>query len=206
MCLVFVFCSVKDDSGPYVAKLLVLQPATSPESSGRAVFFEMSTLTQKRLQEALDYNPETGVFTWRIARRTPYGYRALPGDVAGNKPGGYIKIGIFGKTHPAHHLAWLFVYGCFPNGRIDHKNRNTSDNRIGNLRIASVSQNAVNAKSRVPGQLKGVSFNKNAKKWVASVCKNYKRTYLGLFDTEREAHEAHMRASRQLHGEFARAS
>ena len=80
-------------------------------------------LTQDRLKELLHYDPDTGVFTW-IQKPAPRG-RAIIGSVAGGlKQHGYITIGINQREYYAHRLAWLYVYGEWPEDQIDHINHN----------------------------------------------------------------------------------
>jgi hypothetical protein len=117
-------------------------------------------LTQERLKEVLDYNPETGIFH-RLAqrgKRTGYVDRL-----------GYIKIGVDGSSYLAHRLAWLYVYGYFPENFIDHIDRNSSNNRITNLREVSHQCNMRNCKrqSSSSSDIKGVMFRKGL--WFASI-------------------------------------
>lgn len=155
-------------------------------------------LTQDRLKEVLDYNPGTGVFTWKTAPR--YGINA--GDRAGSLDGaGYVQIKVDRKLHRAHRLAWLYVYGKFPSA-MDHKNRVKSDNRIENLREASDFQNLANQPAKRNG-LKGAYWHKLAQKWWSQITVDYKYIYLGLFETEPEAHLAYCAAARKHRGEYA---
>ena len=89
-------------------------------------------LTQKKVKQYLNYDPLTGEFTWIVHRRC-----LKAGSVAGCLYRGYTSIRISGKQYYAHRLAWLYVYGYFPEHQIDHIDRNPSNNRINNLRHAS---------------------------------------------------------------------
>jgi hypothetical protein len=90
---------------------------------------------------------------------------------------------------------------------VDHKNRNTLDNRRDNLRIATVSQNACNCrrnKSNASSQFKGVCLEKRIAKWIAVISRHGKRIHLGTFDNEIDAAKAYDEAAKKYHGEFAR--
>jgi hypothetical protein len=99
-------------------------------------------LTAERLRELVDYDPETGKFTWTRNRA----YKALGGTAAGYlNTNGYARITIDSVSHAAHRLAWLHVYGEWPKASIDHINRNRQDNRIANLREATQSEQNANS-------------------------------------------------------------
>jgi hypothetical protein len=114
-------------------------------------------LTQERLQEVLEYNPDTGIFVWKINK----GSRARKGQIAGcadkkvgNKPV-YIGIRIDGKLYDAQRLAFLYMNGEFPKLLVDHKNRNGLDNRWENLKEVTYSESNKN-KSHPPLTLKSI--------------------------------------------------
>jgi len=81
---------------------------------------------------------------------------------------------------------------------IDHINgkETRNDNRKYNLRICTRQQNCMNRYA------KGVYFNKNDKKWKASICINYKHIYLGYFSNINDAIKARNKAENELQGEF----
>lgn len=160
-------------------------------------------MNQKLLKELLDYNKDTGVFTWK----KPTSKKMKAGDVAGSKnSSGYICICINSKLYLAHRLAWLYEYGNMPENCIDHINGITIDNRICNLREATLSQNQHNRKAQKNNKsgFKGVSWHKRIKKWYAVIKHQHKLIYLGYYDTPEKASEAYKSKAIELAGQFAK--
>ena len=158
-------------------------------------------MTAERLRELLNYDPETGLFTWRVDR----GGTARVGAIAGLRDAadGYIRIKVDGRRYKAHHLVRLYVRGKWPEAgyMTDHVNGNRADNRLANLRHATFSQNAANRKAPTTNTscFKGVCFHQRIGKWQ-------KRHHLGYFDTAEAAHAAYCAAAQKYHGRFARAA
>lgn len=95
------------------------------------------------LKSILLYSPQTGEFIWLESR----GRTCKVGQVAGTiSAQGYIHIIIDGKVYRRSHLAWFYVTGKWPqeNLKIDHINRNRSDDSWINLREITHSQNKIN--------------------------------------------------------------
>lgn len=156
-------------------------------------------LTAERLRELLSYEPETGEFRWRVGR----GGTAVAGGRAGyTEPRGYRQIGVAGRLYWEHRLVWLYVNGTWPSNQIDHVNGVKGDNRIANLREATVSENGSNqrqARTDNKTGLLGVYWNKEHKKFMAKIMFSGKHKYLGYFPTAEEAHQAYLKAKRELH-------
>jgi hypothetical protein len=155
-------------------------------------------LTQEKLKKLLRYDASSGVFYWEKTISN----RAVAGSVAGYIDGhGYIAIGIGRKLHRAHRLAWLYVFGTFPKADIDHINKDRKDNRIENLRLATRAQNLQNCfkKSNNTSGVTGVSWNKRTQKWEAHITSNYKKVFLGLFDSIEDATNARLSAKKKYH-------
>src|SRR5690554_5526005 len=111
-----------------------------------------SGITADYIRSRLDYDPETGVFTWRakpiVTRHDKMQNTRYAGKQAGKPDShGYLQIMLDRQLILAHRLAWLHHYGEWPEGELDHINRNPLDNRISNLRPASRSQNTINRKT-----------------------------------------------------------
>ena len=161
-------------------------------------------LTQQRLKEALDYDPETGIFTRRHVK-IKNGMSTLSGRKAGYiNPIGYVVFSVDGVNYLAHRLAWMYVTGEWPPQHTDHINGIRHDNRWCNLRVATPTQNYANAprKSSNTSGFKGVSLH--GKKWRARIRWNGKYLSIGSFDTKEEAQMAYAEAAQRYYGEFAR--
>lgn len=159
------------------------------------------TLTQERIRALLHYDPESGVWLWRLHRG-----KGCAGKPAGTvTTEGYLMIIVDGIRTHASRLAFLYMEGELPPRDADHINRVRSDDRWENLRRATRSQNNVNAPAnrRSGTGARGVHFHKGAKRYRAQITKNRKMTSLGYFDTIAEASAAYMRAAKKIYGDFA---
>jgi len=101
-------------------------------------------ITQERLKELFDYNPETGLFT-RLKLSSKYTNKRFGvGTVAnyiGNK--GYVLIRLGDSQYLAHRMAFLYMTGSMPD-ESDHINRQRNDNRWSNLRAVDRAENMKN--------------------------------------------------------------
>lgn len=163
-------------------------------------------LSAREVREWLHYDPSTGIFYWR---KQP-NQRIKIGTVVGTRAtGGYWRIRVLRHSYAAHRLAWLYMHGRWPTKQIDHINLNPADNSFANLREASDTQNKVNRIYPNSNGFRGVQRTKSGKRFFATVRWRDSRglrarRHLGTFDTPEEAHEAYMRATRKIHGEFVR--
>ncbi len=143
----------------------------------------------ERLRQVFEYNPESGVF-----KRLSTGQDAW--RPAAN---GYLRLRIDGHLVYQHRAAWLYMHGAWPDGIIDHKDGNRANNAIGNLRIATYSQNLHNSgKTRGASGYKGV-FRADSR-WEVKIGINGKNVSLGRFDDPAEAHEVYKRKSIECAG------
>lgn len=172
----------------------------------------MSDLTQAEIMKVLRYDPRTGFLYW--LERHPDDFDMLPNIIRGWNTRyagkralttlnnhGYLHGTIFGKTYTAHRVIWVICTGYWPEEGIDHTNQDRTDNRIGNLREVTSSQNSQNTSLRSDNTsgTAGVNYNIATDKWLARICINGTHTHLGLFETLDEAVSARKNAERE-HG------
>ena len=88
--------------------------------------------------------------------------------------------------------------------QVDHINKNTLDNRKSNLRFCTREQNMWNSKSRSgTSKYKGVSFDKQKKKWMARISSNRKIMHIGYYISQKDAAIAYNKKAKKIHGDFA---
>ena len=166
-------------------------------------------MNQNLLKSLVHYDPETGVMTWLPRKEKFWNAQHAGKALSYVNDSGYMEVCItinkIQRYYFLHRLAWLYIYGEFPNGPLDHINRIKSDNRITNLRVADATKNGHNVKSYSTNKsgVKGVSWSKAAKKWRAVLVFNKKYMHLGVFDTIDDAEAAYIAASLSFANEFS---
>lgn len=141
------------------------------------------------------YYPDTGIFT------------NLKGKIKGTtRDDGYVLVWHENKLWRANRLAYFLVTGDLPEC-VDHKNRNTMDNRFSNLRPATKSENGMNTKlfSSNTSGCKGVSFCKQTQKWRVEIRKG-KTRFRKRVDSFEEACLLSDKIRQELHGDFGNAN
>jgi len=88
----------------------------------------------------------------------------------------------------------------------DHIDSNGLNNQKTNLRLCTHRQNIMNKKSHKNSSsiYKGVSWNKQHKRWVANIYSNKSLKRLGFFKNEIDAAKAYNKKALELFGEFAK--
>ncbi len=155
--------------------------------------------TQDKLKRLFDYDETTGVFV----RKVTTNHMSKEGTVAGTKNArGYLVICVEQKLYLAHRLAWLYVYGKWPELNIDHIDGVKTNNAIKNLRDVSQEENIRNIHASPPHNKVGfMGVYKNRNKFTAKITRGGVRHNLGIFLTPEEAGKAYVEAKRKFDNE-----
>lgn len=162
-------------------------------------------LSVEVVRELLDYDPQTGAFTWKerdvkffsddVARRkwnTRFKGKPALCTLSHN---GYMYGAIFGENWSTHRIAWLHHHGEVPR-EVDHINGDRTDNRIANLREVSREENCRNSakgSKNTSGHI-GISWSKGMKAWDVRI----RKERLGHFKNFDEAVAARKAAEARL--------
>lgn len=160
----------------------------------------MTKITAHEAAELLNYDPSTGVLSWR---KNPAQHVKAGAKAGRINRGGYVEVGIKGRVYLAHRVIWLMVTGEWPTGHIDHRNGVRSDNRWDNMRDVTPTQNAQNRRAAGTANkssgLLGVTLHRQTGKWQAQIETRGKSKHLGLFDDPQVAHQRYLEAKREMH-------
>jgi hypothetical protein len=157
-------------------------------------------MDNKFFHENFDYE-SCGMLRCRIPGRDPYPW----------KPAGslrqYLQINVGNEKLYLHRLIWQFHHGEVP-ARIDHRNGDTGDNRIENLRLCTAAENQYNSKRKKNNRsgAKGVVLHKacRSRPWQAKIVVDKKVISLGYYATVEEASDAYAQGAEKFAGAFAR--
>ena len=154
--------------------------------------------TAEEVRILFDYDAETGILSWRSGSKP-----SLIGQEAGTITRyGYRQVCVYGKLYLAHRVIWLWVHGVWPEFFMDHINGERSDNRLCNLREATMAENHQNKRTKKRTQTGYMGVTRNASKvpkWTAKVTVDGVIHRLGSFDTPEKAHAAYLKAKSELH-------
>lgn len=171
--------------------------------------------SQEVLRQLLDYDPATGLFTWkeRDLEWFPSGAQSQKHNAAiwngknAGKPAfttklstGYMSAGLLGVTRTAQRVAWKWMTGEEAD-TVDHINGDKADNRWSNLRSvphAINGRNCKRSKNNTTG-INGIGVDKRNGRWTAAIHVNYRKKYLGSFHCLGQAVRAR-RAAEKAHG------
>lgn len=162
----------------------------------------MVNITQEDLRKWFDYNPDTGVLTWKskptVKGRVTIGSEA--GTIKRGSHGEYRHTQILNYRTGSHRIIWCWMTGVWPD-EIDHLDRNGLNNKWCNLEDKGSSRNMLNrSRSNRCIHLRGTTPRKNGK-WAAQIGFKGKNVHIGTFESEQEAHDAYLKKSLELFGE-----
>ena len=168
------------------------------------------------LNKLLSYDRVTGILTWKersLDQCSSKGSMSRWNKVYANRPAGCsqekgLRVRVAGISMMANRICWVMA-GNEPlpvEIHVDHIDRDQFNNRPGNLRPATSSQNAMNSKTRADSVsgLRGVKKTAATRNWGARIVVNGKRISLGSFPTKGTAAVAYAKAAIRYHGQFAR--
>ena len=136
-----------------------------------------------------------------LVRKVHAATTARAGDIVGTDNGnGHLQVKIRGRSVMVHHIVWFMTTGDWPQQTIDHINGIRSDNRPENLRVCSSAENCQNRTVRAGNRsgYMGVHLHKPGI-WRASIMAEGKNVHLGCFTSTELAHDAYLKAKRELH-------
>jgi hypothetical protein len=158
----------------------------------------MHKLTHDKLLEFIEYDPETGIFVWKVARSNRARAKSRAGVL--HRPSGGRYISIDGEKFMAHRLAFFYVKKRWPNTDVRPLDSDYDNCAIANLREVSRVE-LQHDRGKVSTNTSGFAGVSRAKdgRWQAKITWNYQQINLGAsFETAEDASEMYEEAARRL--------
>lgn len=162
----------------------------------------IANLTAQRARELLNYDPDSGIFTWKVDVGR---WGRIKAGTATGSPDltGHLRIQVDGTLYYAHRIAWLMATGEWPAGDVDHIDGSPASNRFVNLRDVPHKTNSENRRRAIrnkrSGLPMGVSIDRRDGAIRADITVSGKARSLGRFSDAQQAHAAYLKAKRELH-------
>ena len=142
-----------------------------------------------------------------------FGLRWVSGRRAG-KPAGSPRAFGYGNVQlvcagritnmRAHRVVYALAFDRDPFPlQVDHIDRDTGNNRPGNLRLCTQAQNSCNTASRSGSSSRFLGVSRHRSKWRAELKSHGRRAFIAHFSSEEAAARAYDAAALRLHGDFA---
>jgi hypothetical protein len=153
-------------------------------------------ITQLELQDKFEYHSDGHL----VRRKNGQFVKEHKSHSTGN----HLIISISGKAVRLQRMIFLYHHGYLPIC-VDHIDGDVLNNKIENLRAATVQENCLNKRAK-PGTsgCKNVRWYKPNKNWVVYVSVNKKQKFFGAFQDLEFADLVATEARNLYHGAFAR--
>ena len=158
-------------------------------------------LTQELVNSVFEYRDGDLYYKKSVSKKARQGRKA-----GGIVSSGYVLVTINKKQIYAHRVIFLMHYGYLPN-YIDHIDGIKLNNKIENLRAATMSQNGINRPKQANNTsgYKGVYYSIARDKWIAQIKHHQKMKNLGGFETRLDAHKRYVEEAKKIYGDYAHA-
>lgn len=170
--------------------------------------------SQNYLRECFAYDPQNGVLRWRPRPRRHFRsdriwkmWSTVNAHRVCGSPGtrGYLHVTLDQRSLSVRRIIWKMQTGE-EHPTIVHLDHLNADNRWDRLRGATIAEATRfmrgHADRKYPGALKGAYRHSSG--WLSFIGENGKQRYIGLFKTEKAAHEAYCVEARRVFGEWFR--
>ena len=150
----------------------------------------------RTVRDTFCYDPTSGLLV-RVVNKSKYDRSATGHKVIRKSGKAYIQVKVGRKTYLAHRIIYLYVTGRFPEGEIDHRDGDGTNNRWDNLTVGTRRDNCLNVRRRADNRsgVTGVSFCKGKQKWQAYISSDAGRIHLGFFEVLEDAAAARKKAA-----------